>query len=49
LKDCKVKDRIIDEGYSIILATTRTYEAVLWTQDAHFRDIEGVQYIEKKP
>lgn len=33
---------------SIILATARAYEAVLWTQAAHFKDIEGVQYIEKK-
>lgn len=34
---------------SIILATTRAHAAILWTQDAHFKDIEGVQYIEKKP
>ena len=33
---------------SIILATAREHEAVLWTQDAHFKGIEGVQYIEKK-
>ena len=33
---------------SIILATARAYEAVLWTQDEHFKDIEGVRYIEKK-
>lgn len=33
---------------SIILATARAYEATLWTQDAHFKDIEGVRYIEKK-
>ena len=33
---------------SIILATARTYDATLWTQDAHFKDIEGVKYIEKK-
>ena len=33
---------------SIILATARTHAASLWTQDAHFKDIEGVQYIEKK-
>ena len=30
---------------SIILATARTYDATLWTQDAHFKDIEGVRYI----
>jgi toxin FitB len=34
---------------SIILATARTHASTLWTQDAHFKDIEGVQYIEKKP
>ena len=33
---------------SIILATAWAYDATLWTQDAHFRDIEGVRYIEKK-
>jgi predicted nucleic acid-binding protein len=33
---------------SIILVTARAYEAVLWTQDEHFKDLEGVQYIEKK-
>ena len=33
---------------SIILATARAYNAVLWTQDAHFKDIEGVRYIENK-
>lgn len=33
---------------SIILATARTYEATLWTQDEHFKDLPGVTYIEKK-
>jgi predicted nucleic acid-binding protein len=33
---------------SIILATARGYNATLWTQDEHFRDLEGVRYIEKK-
>ena len=32
---------------SIILATTREYDATLWTQDEHFKDLEGVRYIEK--
>lgn len=31
-----------------ILATARAYNASLWTQDEHFKDIEGVKYIEKK-
>ena len=34
---------------SIILATARACDATLWTQDAHFKDIEGVRYIEKQP
>jgi len=29
---------------SIILATARANEAVLWTQDNDFEDMEGVQY-----
>ncbi len=32
---------------SIILATARHYAATVWTQDADFKDLEGVQYIEK--
>ncbi len=32
---------------SIILATARTHNATLWTQDEHFMDIKGVEYIEK--
>lgn len=32
---------------SLILATAREYGATLWTQDGHFRGIEGVQYIIK--
>ena len=33
---------------SLILATARAYDATLWTQDAHFKDVAGVRYIEKK-
>jgi predicted nucleic acid-binding protein len=33
---------------SIILATARAQNATLWTQDDHFKNIEGVKYIEKK-
>jgi predicted nucleic acid-binding protein len=32
---------------SIILATSRAYNATLWTQDADFEGIEGVRYITK--
>jgi predicted nucleic acid-binding protein len=33
---------------SIILATARAHEAILWTQDSHFKNIEGVKYIAEK-
>ena len=33
---------------SIILATARTHKATLWTQDEHFKDLPGVEYIEKE-
>jgi toxin FitB len=29
---------------SVILVTTRFYAAVLWTQDADFKGISGVEY-----
>ncbi len=32
---------------SIILATSRQYNATLWTQDSDFQGIEGVLYIAK--
>ncbi len=32
---------------SIMLATARAYNATLWTQDADFKGIDGVQYVEK--
>jgi len=32
---------------SIILATARSFNATLWTQDADFRDMVDVQFIEK--
>ena len=32
---------------SIILATARAHEAILWTQDADFAEIEGVKYVGK--
>jgi predicted nucleic acid-binding protein len=33
---------------SLILATAHSHDAALWTQDAHFKDIEGARYIEKR-
>jgi predicted nucleic acid-binding protein len=32
---------------AIILATAQEYDAVIWTQDADFKDIEGVKYFPK--
>ena len=32
---------------SIILATARAHNAILWTQDEHFKAIDGVQFIAK--
>ncbi len=32
---------------SIILATARAHAATLWTQDSHFADVEGVEYVQK--
>ncbi len=33
---------------SIILAVAKAHNATLWTQDEHFKEIEGVRYIEKQ-
>ena len=33
---------------SIILVTARANEAILWTQDEHFKGLEGVKYVAKK-
>jgi len=32
---------------SIIRATARVHNATVWTQDAHFKDIEGIRYVGK--
>ena len=32
---------------SIILATARAHDAVLWTQDEHFNGLAGVNYVKK--
>jgi predicted nuclease of predicted toxin-antitoxin system len=32
---------------SIILATARAHEAVLWTQDQDFKNMENVNYFSK--
>jgi predicted nucleic acid-binding protein len=32
---------------SVMLATARNHNATLWTQDADFKNSEGVEYVEK--
>lgn len=32
---------------SLILATAHLHHATLWTQDEHFKGLEGVEYVEK--
>jgi predicted nucleic acid-binding protein len=32
---------------SVMLSTARAHNATLWTQDADFKGVEGVQYVEK--
>jgi predicted nucleic acid-binding protein len=32
---------------SIIYASARKYNAVIWTQDQHFKDMEYVEYVKK--
>jgi len=41
-------ERKLPMADSIILAVAREHNATLWTQDAHFKDLPGVHYIEKK-
>ncbi len=33
---------------SMILAAARAHDAILWTQDEHFKDLEDVNFIAKK-
>ena len=40
-------DQKIAVADSIILATTRAYDATLWTQDVDFQGLAQVEYIEK--
>jgi predicted nucleic acid-binding protein len=48
LRAAKVGNQLkLPLAYSVILATAQTYGALVWTQDAHFKDIEGVKYSEK--
>lgn len=33
---------------SIIYATAKKHDAILWTQDSDFKDLEKVEFIDKK-
>lgn len=33
---------------SVILATAQTYQGIIWTQDTHFKGLDGVRYTEIK-
>jgi predicted nucleic acid-binding protein len=33
---------------SVMLATARAHRATLWTQDADFKGVKGVRYVEKR-
>ena len=33
---------------SIIYAVNKKYDATLWTQDKHFKDLKSVKYFEKE-
>jgi predicted nucleic acid-binding protein len=33
---------------SVILAAARCFQATLWTQDEHFKEIDGVRYQAKE-
>lgn len=33
---------------SVMLATARAFDAVFWTQDSDFADLEGVRYVEAR-
>ena len=42
------RERKLAMADSIILATAQAQNAALWTQDEHFKGMEGVKYIVKK-
>jgi predicted nucleic acid-binding protein len=48
LRGAKISlDLKIPMAGSLILATARAYEATLWTQDVDFKEVAGVEYVEK--
>ena len=41
--------RSVREMRGFLLATARAYEATVWTQDAAFKGLPGVQFRTRKP
>jgi toxin FitB len=49
LKAAKIGNRLkLPAADSIILATAQTYQGIIWTQDAHFKNLNGVRYLNIK-
>lgn len=49
LNAAKISDTYkIPMADSIMLATAKAFKAILWTQDADFKGLPGVNYVEKK-
>ena len=44
---CLVHQTKLALADSVILATARQFDATLWTQDAHFKSMEGVRFRRK--
>lgn len=42
------KEKQLALADSIIYATAKKHNCVLWTQDKHFKELENVRYFEKK-
>jgi toxin FitB len=42
------KDNKLPMADSIIYATAKKYNCILWTQDKHFKDLENIRYFEKE-
>lgn len=42
------KDNKLAMADSIIYAIGKKYNALLWTQDKHFKDLKSVKYFEKR-
>jgi len=42
------KENKLPMADSIIYATNKKYNCILWTQDKHFKDLESIKYFEKE-